>query len=232
MTPAVEQLVRETMELTGADTPQLLEDDAPVLADEALEAADDGGGFYLVGIIGGKDVGKSALVNALVGRNITAITSHGPGTETVVAYAHASREGPLRALLEREVPGQYRIITHEEPHLLRQVLLDLPDIDSHWKAHLEVTRTMLRHMLYPVWVQSVEKYADRQPQEMLARVAAGNAAQNFVFALNKVDQVEGSGFGVQGSGDGRGDAALPPAAAEIRDDFAGRIARTLGLKER
>jgi len=224
MTPAVEQLVRETMELTGAATPQLLEDDAPVLAEEALELrepeGDDGGDFYLVGIIGGKDVGKSALVNALVGRPITAITSHGPGTETVVAYAHASREPALRALLEREVPGQYRIVTHDSPHLLRQVLLDLPDIDSHWRTHLEVTRAMLRHMLYPVWVQSVEKYADRQPQEMLARVAAGNAASNFVFCLNKVDQVESAG----------GNGAVPEAAKEIRGDFAARIARTVGLE--
>jgi GTPase Era involved in 16S rRNA processing len=224
MTPAVEQLVRETMELTGASTPQLLEDDAPVLADEAMELRepgdDDGGDFYLVGIIGGKDVGKSALVNALVGRPITAITSHGPGTETVVAYAHASREPALRALLEREVPGQYRIVTHDSPHLLRQVLLDLPDIDSHWRTHLEVTRAVLRHMLYPVWVQSVEKYADRQPQEMLARVAAGNAASNFVFCLNKVDQVEKSG----------GDGTVPEAAREIRSDFAARIARTVGLQ--
>src|SRR2546421_9587803 len=131
MTPAVEQLVRETMELTGAATPQLLEDDAPVLGDEALGQADgDGGDFYLVGIIGGKDVGKSALVNALVGRPITAITSHGPGTEIVVAYAHSSQEPALRELLEREVPGKFRIVTHNIPHLGRQVLLDLPDIDS------------------------------------------------------------------------------------------------------
>ena len=228
MTPAVEQLVRETMELTGAETPPLLEEGAPVLSEEALESGDgEAGGFYLVGIIGGKDVGKSALVNALVGRDITAITSHGPGTETVVAYAHASQEAALRALLEREVSGRYRVVTHDSPHLQRQVLLDLPDIDSHWRSHLEVTRAMLRHMLYPVWVQSVEKYADRQPQEMLARVAAGNAAQNFVFCLNKVDQVEGTGFGVQGSGE-EGDGA-PQAAVEIREDFAARIARTLGL---
>jgi hypothetical protein len=230
MTPAVEQLVRETMEVTGAQTPELLEDDAPVLAEEALEVgADDGDDFYLVGIIGGKDVGKSALVNALVGRPITAITSHGPGTETVIAYAHSSREGALRALLEREVPGQFRVVTHDSPHLLRQVLLDLPDIDSHWRTHLEVTRAMLRHMLYPVWVQSVEKYADRQPQEMLGRVAAGNAASNFVFCLNKVDQLEGSGFGGQGSGGNGGGSPIPKAAAEIRDDFAGRIARTVSL---
>ena len=109
MTPAVEQLVRETIDLTGAEEPDLLADDAPVLAEDALvlppwEGDDKEDGFYLVGIIGGKDVGKSALVNALAGRKITEITSHGPGTETAVAYAHASREPALRKLLEREVP--------------------------------------------------------------------------------------------------------------------------------
>ena len=65
----------------------------------------EGGDFYLVGLIGGKDVGKSALVNALAGRNITAITSHGPGTEVAVAYAHASQEPALRELLERRGAG-------------------------------------------------------------------------------------------------------------------------------
>jgi hypothetical protein len=197
MTPAVEQLVRETVELTGAEEPELLEDDAPVLADEALAATGgegdgDDGGFYLVGLIGGKEVGKSALVNALAGRSVTAITSHGPGTETAVAYAHASREPALRALLEREVPGQYRIVTHDIAALRNQVLVDLPDIDSHWQSHPVVTRAMLRHMLYPLWIVSVEKYADRQPQEMLRKVAAGNAPENFVFCLNKVDQAPGT----------------------------------------
>ena len=168
MTPAVEQLVRETVELTGADEPELLHDDAPVLGDEALSGGDGETGFYLVGLIGGKEVGKSALVNALAGRKITEITSHGPGTEVAVAYAHASQEPALRALLEREVPGQYRVVAHDIPQLKRQVLLDLPDIDSHWQSHPVVTRAMLRHMLFPVWIVSIEKYADRQPQEMVA----------------------------------------------------------------
>lgn len=210
MSPAVEQLVRETMELTGATPPALMEEDAPVLSGDALSADDS---FYLVGLIGGKDVGKSALVNALAGRNITATSSYGPGTEGVVAYAHASQQAALRELLEREVPGQFRIVTHELGALRRQVLLDLPDIDSHFTSHLRVTRTMLRHMLYPVWVQSVEKYADRQPQQMLARVAAGNAPGNFLFCLNKVDQLSGQGAQV----------------TELVEDFALRIQKTLGL---
>jgi hypothetical protein len=223
MTPAVEQLVRETVELTGAAEPELLEEDAPVLTDDAMASAGGEEGFYLVGLIGGKEVGKSALVNALAGRAVTAITSHGPGTETVIAYAHLSQEQALRALLEREVPGQYRIVTHDIAELRRQVLLDLPDIDSHWQSHPVVTRAMLRHMLFPVWLVSVEKYADRQPQEMLRKVAEGNAPENFVFCLNKVDQLEG---GARGGGENEDPAA---AAREIRDDYARRLAGTLGL---
>ena len=211
MTPDVEQLVLETMELTGAAQPSLLERDAPVLEPQALTSSD--GSFYLVGLIGGKEVGKSALINALAGRNITDISSYGPGTEIAIAYAHKSQEKPLRELLERLVPGQFRIVAHELPTLWRQVLLDLPDIDSRYSSHLQVTRTMLRHMLFPVWLVSVEKYADRQPQQLLSRVAEGNAPNNFVFCLNKADQL----------------AANTSAAGELRDDYAQRVQRTLAL---
>src|SRR5437868_2197603 len=96
------QLVREVADVTGVATPAWLEEDAPVLTDTAADR------FYLIGLIGGKDVGKSALVNALVGRDITPRTSHGPGTETVIAYAHASQCAALGEFLEREVSGRYR----------------------------------------------------------------------------------------------------------------------------
>jgi GTPase Era involved in 16S rRNA processing len=214
MSANLEQLVREVIDVTGAAQPVLYEDDAPVLSDEALAAA-PGEGFYLVGLIGGKEVGKSAMVNALVGKSITQSTSFGEGTQIVTAYAHASQAAAVRELLDREVPGKYKVVTHEMPTLARQVLLDLPDIDSHWAEHVEVTRRMLRQMLYPIWMQSVEKYADIQPQQLLAKVAAGNAAGNFVFCLNKVDQLmkqEGA-----------------EAAKELREDYAGRLMRVLGL---
>ena len=249
MTPAIEQLVHETMELTGAERPALLDDDAPVLSDDAL-APDDNESFYMVGLIGGKDVGKSALVNALVGKTITQVTSHGAGTEIAIAYAHRSQEAALRQLLDREVAGQYRVIAHDLPNLRRQVLLDLPDIDSKYAAHLQVTRAMLRYMLYPVWVSSVEKYADQQPQQMLARVAEGNTPQNFVFCLTKADQL--SGMVAAGASFGRSSAvasdenvqiesrstgsdsdseSASAAMDELRDDYARRVQKTLSLSQ-
>ena len=213
MTSDFRRLVHDIAELTGAAPPLLMEEDAPVLDESAL--ADQP--IYLVGLIGGKDVGKSAMVNALVGQEITARTSHGPGTEIVVAYVHESQERELRTLLDAEVPGQYRVVAHSIARLRRQVLLDLPDIDSHYASHVEVTCRMLKHMLFPIWMQSVEKYADRRPRELLAIVSAGNDPKNFVFCLNKADQI------VEREGE--------KAAEELRRDFAARIAKQLALDE-
>lgn len=211
MTTDVQQLVADAVELTGAPPPEVLDADAPVYsADESTESV------YLIGLIGGKDVGKSSLVNALAGRQISQQTSWGEGTHSVIAYAHAWAADELRQVLEREVPGRYRIVTHDIGSLRRQVLLDLPDIDSHWTEHVQVTRRMLRHMLYPIWIQSVEKYADHQPQKLLQQVAEGNDPSNFLFCLNKADQLvarEGAS-----------------AADELRADYANRIANALSLK--
>ncbi|HSI35476.1 MAG TPA: GTPase domain-containing protein [Tepidisphaeraceae bacterium] len=227
----LEQLVHDVVGLTGAEPPTLFQDDAPVLTDAALRQTTDADqsfaispaasplipaeGVYLIGLIGGKEVGKSALVNALAGKQITESTSYGEGTQIVTTYAHVTQAAYMRELLSREVPGKFQIVTHDDARLQRQVLLDLPDIDSHWQEHVEVTRRMLRHMLFPLWIQSVEKYADLQPQQLLAKVAAGNAAQNFIFCLNKVDQL----FKAEG----------PEAAAEVAQDYGQRLARLLNL---
>jgi len=70
-------------------------------------------------------------------------------------------------------------------------------------------------MLYPLWIQSVEKYADRAPAQLLRRVADGNAPENFIFCLNKIDYLEKAGG--------------QEAVREVRDDYRERIARNLGL---
>lgn len=212
----LDALVADALTVTGAPPPDLFAEDSPALDPASPSAgADDHAAPYFVGLIGGKDVGKSSLVNALVGLPIARVTSHGRGTEAVTAYAHASAAPAVERLLAREAPGRFEIVTHDNPALGRQVLLDLPDIDSVYADHLEVTRRVLRHMLYPLWVQSVEKYADQQPQRWLARVAEGNDPTNFLFAINKVDLVTAR----EGAS----------AAKELADDFARRVARTLHL---
>jgi hypothetical protein len=213
MTPDLEQLVREATHLTGAEPPLLLQDETPTLAQSAIAPPTDT--FYLIGLIGGKEVGKSALVNAIIGEPITPTSSFGAGTESAIAYAHQSQVSSLHTLLSQQIPGRFTIIPHDLPHLRNQVLIDLPDIDSVHSAHVELTTRMLRHMLYPIWVQSVEKYADHQFQQLLLKVSAGNSAQNFLFCLNKSDQL----LAREGAG----------AIEDLRTDYATRLSRLLKL---
>lgn len=208
------QMVVEAAELLGISPPRLMEGDAPVLHDTLLDPATVPP-FYLVGLIGGKNVGKSTLVNALVGEKITVQSAHGAGTEKVIAYVHSEQAAALRRLLDQEVPGQYAIVTHEHSERSRQVLLDLPDIDSHYEFHVSITRRMLRFMLFPVFIQSVEKYADRKPRELLAAVTEGNDPRNYVFVLNKIDQILRS----------EGQAAV----RQLGEEYASRLADVLGM---
>src|SRR3954449_10557659 len=120
MSSSIEQLVNEVAQVTGAPLPPVMDDDAPVLRYEAMAAAgEDDDSFYLVGLIGGKEVGKSALVNALVGQQITESTAYGPGTEIVVAYVHHDQVAAVKPLLDREAPGRYQIVVHSLEHLRR-----------------------------------------------------------------------------------------------------------------
>ncbi|MCA9411411.1 MAG: hypothetical protein KC944_09385 [Candidatus Omnitrophica bacterium] len=173
--------------------------------------------WYLIGLIGGKEVGKSALVNALVGRPISESTSHGPGTEKVVAYVHEDQADSVASFLQAEIPDRYEMVRHLQEDLNRRVLLDLPDIDSHYAVHFETVRKLIRFILFPVWIQSLEKYADRQPMELLRKVVQGNAPENFLYCLNKADQLERSG----------GEEAMK----EIKEDYSSRIAQSLSLSQ-
>lgn len=200
------QLVDDVVALTGTAPPAVLDPDAPVLSGGADEDAE----LYYVGLIGGKDVGKTSLVNALAGQTIAEPTGHGEGTRSVTAYAHHDAVEAVK----REL-GDVAVVPHGVNDLRRQVLLDLPDIDSKYADHIALTRRMLRHMLFPVWIQSVEKYADQRPQQLLKQVAAGNDPANFLFVLNKTDQlIKREGL---------------EAAGELADDYAARLKRVLEL---
>ena len=202
------QLVRDVADLTGGQPPDWTANAAPT-----LQNRDDP--IYLIGVIGGKDVGKSSLVNALLGRPLAGVSAHGEGTRRALAYVHRDDAAAVRDLLQANVPEQFDLVTHDIESARRRVLVDLPDVDSVWAGHLDLTRSLLRHLLFPVWVQSVEKYADAQPLQLLAKVSAGNAPENFLFVVTKADLLAAR----HGVG----------AVDELKEDYAERVARACGL---
>ena len=204
-------LVEQVRRLTGAAPPGVMDDDAPIPSEAGAV-----GSLYYVGLIGGKDVGKTSLVNAIAGQSVAEPTGHGEGTRIATAYCHRDAEANVRRDLA-EFKEKLEIVAHHADALRGQVLLDLPDIDSVYADHIRLTRRMLRHMLYPVWVQSVEKYADNRPRQLLLQVAEGNDPANFLFVLSKVDQlIDREGL---------------EAAGELAADYGERLAQTLELEK-
>jgi len=127
-------------------------------------------------------------VNALIGAAITESTAYGPGTEVAVAYAHEDQAAAVKALLERENAGAVPDRDASHGQLRRQVLLDLPDIDSRYAKHIELTRRFAAaHALSGV---DPEHREVRRPAaaEAPRAVAEGNDPVNFVFCLNKTEK--------------------------------------------
>ena len=88
----VETLVNEVAQVTGLELPSLLSEDAPTLSLNSNPSS--GPAFYLIGLIGGKDVGKSTLAHAIAGvtrdlrgRQLVAVRGHPEKLEVSRTYA-------------------------------------------------------------------------------------------------------------------------------------------------
>jgi GTP-binding protein EngB required for normal cell division len=139
-------------------------------------------GFLTMGILGGTGVGKSTLMNALAGAEISSTSHRRPHTEHVLIYKH-EEAGPLPALELESLP--WHVISHTEDAVKHVLLCDLPDFDSLMGEHRDRVIHFMEHLDVLVWVTSLEKYGDNRFYEFLQ--TAPKAKQNFIFVMNKID---------------------------------------------
>lgn len=145
--------------------------------------------FIFCGILGGKDVGKSTLINSLARREIsTDLDEVGEGTARAIAYVHrdaqtavASRVEGLTALADMQT------ILHEADAIRHVVLIDLPDFDSEFRHHLEKVRTIAPLLDRVVWVVTPRKVGDRDWVMLFRRVFKDPT--NVWCVLNKLDEL-------------------------------------------
>lgn len=166
-----------------------LVDEASALRERIAERLGRGDALTVAALGGGTGVGKSALLNALVGRQIAQEGVRRPTTSVVLAAA-PDQQGPTTALLDwLEVPERHTVGDALPEGL---VLLDLPDHDSVVESHRRTAARLAQRVDVVVWVVDPVKYARADAHEgPLASLTAH--AEVLLVVLNRVDELGGPG---------------------------------------
>ena len=141
--------------------------------------ADDAGEPLVVALFGGTGVGKSSLLNRLVGESIARVGVIRPTSLEATVYVHRSVEfaGPTRAGFQRA--------THENDARRQVVWVDMPDVDSTAAHNRELVLDFLPFVDVLIYVVSPERYRDESPWALLRAHAERSA---WVFVMNQIDR--------------------------------------------
>ena len=184
---------------------------ATAVAERARQRLGFPGTAFVLALAGGTGVGKSSLLNALAGTEVSKAGPVRPVTGEPVAWVPADQAGELGPLLDWVGAG--RAVTHREQQFEDLCLLDLPDYDSVERGHRATVDEVMPKVDAVCWVLDPEKYNDRVLHEDYLRPLAHHA-DRAVFALNRADTLGGN-------------AAVEAVVADLRralaaDGFAGR----------
>ncbi len=145
--------------------------------------------LVVCGILGGKDVGKSTLINALAQRDVSVDNEEvGEGTRRPMAYVHRdARPGVATRLAAIEAITPIDITEHDADVISNVVLIDLPDFDSEFADHHKQVKAIAPLLDRVLWVMTPRKVGDRVWAGMFRKVIKD--PDNVHCVLNKLDEL-------------------------------------------
>jgi hypothetical protein len=144
------------------------------------------GTAFVLALAGGTGSGKSSMLNALAGTQVSPVGAVRPVTAEPVAWVPADQADELRPLLEWV--GVDRVVTHRDSRFDDLCLIDLPDYDSVERAHRARVDEVLPKVDAVCWVLDPQKYHDRVLHEDYLRPLAHHA-ERALFAVNRRDTI-------------------------------------------
>ena len=228
---------------TAVDEGWIAGDEIEALESLETQGADrlfDGNGArpLTVGLFGGTGVGKSSLLNRLVGEPVAVVGLERPTSTEVTLYVH--RHYAVKHLEELFPIERVKVLEHDREECRDVVWIDMPDIDSVERANRELVFEWLPYIDWLIYVVSPERYRDDVGWQVLKRRAHRH---HWLFVMNHWDagsEAQLVDFNGLLSQEGFGDTrvlATSCGAAPVSDDFA-RVSETIdeavakhGLKE-
>jgi GTP-binding protein EngB required for normal cell division len=159
--------------------------EARAVARRVARRAGFGGVVYVMALAGGTGVGKSSVLNALAGREVSPAAAIRPTTDRPVAWVAATKRDEVWPLLDWLKVAE--IVTHEEAVLDDVAILDLPDVDSVRGEHRALVDMLLPRIDALTWVVDPEKYDDARIHGYFRDLA--RHADRLRFILNKADRL-------------------------------------------
>lgn len=133
----------------------------------------------VVALFGGTGVGKSSVLNRLVGDDLAKVGVIRPTSLEATVYVHEAIEfaGPERAGFQRAA--------HQDDHRRHVVWVDMPDVDSTAARNRDLVLDFLPFVDVLIYVVSPERYRDDAPWALLQEHAERCA---WVFVMNQIDR--------------------------------------------
>jgi GTP-binding protein EngB required for normal cell division len=141
--------------------------------------------FIIFCFCGGTGVGKSSMVNQLLGMELSRVSAKRPCTSAPVFIVHQNDRDWIKRTLDSTGLSTYEIACHSKDEFLGRVLVDSPDFDSlsfENHAHSEMVLLLSDGA---VFVTSPAKYGD----ESSVNCFEVFSEKVFLSVLNKKDQV-------------------------------------------
>ena len=141
---------------------------------------------YVLALVGGTGVGKSSLLNALAGTNVSRASVRRPTTRHPIAWVPGADLEALGPLLDWV--GVQDVREHQGRALGPVAILDLPDMDSLELDHRERVEAILPRVDAVAWVTDPEKYHDAVLADDFLRMWLPRLSRQIVI-VNKADRL-------------------------------------------
>lgn len=142
-----------------------------------------------VGLFGGTGVGKSSLLNRLVGDAVAEVGLERPTSTQVTLYVH--ERYPLGNLEEFFPVERVRVLEHGRDEYRDVVWIDTPDIDSVERANRELVFEWLPYLDWLIYVVSPERYRDDAGWRILQERCRRH---HWLFVMNRWDTATAAQF--------------------------------------